>query len=415
MEGTAPALEAAGEKHLREPAGPSRRRVLKGFGALGGAAIGGLALVAGCAFAMWRLSWPHTEPIGNPEFGINFSCRQAEYLLLEDPAAGPAGYVDRNRPDRPAWCAETLGKLLDLTGTKRVRLAVEWATVEPRPGEYDFRLIDAMLAEAARHDATVLLGVGVKALRHPEFYIPDWVAAKAELEDDAIISNDPYLRDRALEMIAAVVRHVSASPVIDSWAADNEPYVASARAEAWTLGREFVAREAATIRANDPAGRPVVINHGQHFVFDRRWEDALADADILGASVYPFRNYDIAGRQYVLPILEIGPLGPNYAAQSRAAGKQGKQFWITEMQAEPWFDGDMRTLSPDNPSKNLTHHNLDRVVAYARRSGASRIYLWGAEWWLYESERFGDSSWLVQARRAVDLEIPGGAPGLVRK
>lgn len=407
--------DSAADDLLDDARGPSRRRVLWGFGALGGAAFGGLVLVAGCAFAMWRLSWPHTEPIGNPEFGINFSCRQAEYLLLEDPALGSAGYVDRTRSDRPAWCAETLGKLLDLTGTKRVRLAVEWSEVEPRPGEYDFRLVDAMLEEASRHDATVLLGVGVKALRHPEFYIPDWVTAKADLPNNDVISNDPYLRDRALEMVATVVRHTAASDAVDSWAADNEPYVASSRAEAWTLSREFVATEAQTIRANDPRGRPVVINHGQHFVFDRRWEDALADADILGASVYPFRNYDIAGRQYVLPILEIGPLGPNYAAQSRAAHEQGKQFWITEMQAEPWFDGDMRTLSPENPSKNLTHHNLDSVVAYARRSGADRIYLWGAEWWLYESEKFGDSSWLVQAKRAVDLEIPEPAPGLVRK
>jgi len=40
-------------------------------------------------------------------------------------------------------------------------------------------------------------------------------------------------------------------------------------------------------------------------------------------------------------------------------------------------------------------------VAYARRTGAERIYLWGAEWWLYQEHRFGDGQWLEAARAAA--------------
>ena len=40
-------------------------------------------------------------------------------------------------------------------------------------------------------------------------------------------------------------------------------------------------------------------------------------------------------------------------------------------------------------------------IAYARRTGAERIYLWGAEWWLYQGDRFGDWRWVEQARAAV--------------
>ncbi len=378
-----------------------RRRFAYGLAALGGLSLVALAGVLAMLWLFVALSWPHQEPLGNPAFGINFSCRQAEYLLLEVPG-GP--YVDRSRPDRPAWCAQTLGAILRGTGAQYVRLSVEWSTVEPQPGVYDFRVIDAMLAEAQRDKAHVLLTVGVKAQRSPEFYIPDWVLSKADLPDSGDISANPYLHDQALAMVRAVVAHTANSAAIDSWEADNEPYIASSRTNGWTLSRGFVQEIVAAIHAGDAEGRPVVINQAQHFVFDRRWKDALSDGDILAASIYPFRNYDIFGHNIVVPILEIGPLGPNYAAQDRAAAAQGKQFWITEMQAEPWTDTDIRLVTPANPSSNLTHDNLARSIDYARRTGASRVYLWGAEWWYYELVHNHDASWWVQARAAISSE-----------
>jgi hypothetical protein len=379
----------------------ARRRTLIAFGLLGGGALGGLAMVAGFWALFVTLSWPHVEAAGDPAFGINYSCNQAEYLLLEDPALGPAGYVSDDRPGRAEWCAETLGTLLRGTAARYLRLGVEWSQVEPAPGTYDFRLIDALLHEAERDGVRVLLSVGVKGQRHPEFYIPDWVTRGSNLQSRERISDDPFLHDRALEMVRAVVAHVAASPAIDAWSADNEPYVASLRSEEWTLSREFVAEEVRAIREGDPAQRRVSINHAQHFVFDRRWQDALADGDVLAASLYPFRNYDVLSHQFVVPILEIGPLAPNYAYQARSAHEAGKDYWLTEMQAEPWVDDDIRVVSPTNPSPNLTADNLRKNVEYARRSGADRVYLWGAEWWLYEKLRFADSTWWDLGREAI--------------
>ncbi len=348
-----------------------------------------------------RLSWPHVEPLGNPDFGVNFSCNHAEYLLLEDPLLREAGYVSDERPGRAEWCAETLGTILRGVGAKHVRIAVEWSQVELSPGVYDFRLIDALLAEADRSGAKVLLGVGVKAQRHPEFYIPDWVISKTELTRNHEIDRDPYLREQALAMVAAVVRHVADSPAIEAWSADNEPYVPSLRAQDWQLSRDFVRLEFAAIRANDPQARIISINHAQHFVFDRRWKNALADGEALAASFYPFRNYEILGRNYVVPIAELGPIAPNYAAQARAAHAAGKPFWLTEMQAEPWVDEDLRLVGPANPSPNLTVANFHKNIEYARRSGADRVYLWGSEWWLFERQHYGDSTWWDLARAAI--------------
>src|SRR3970040_358420 len=136
----------------------ARRRLLAGFAAVGGAALVAPVVLAGTAYALNRLSWPHVEPLGDPEFGINFSCRHAEFLLLEDPATGTE--VDRSRPGRDAWCAAKLGDLLGATGAKHVRLSLEWSEVEPAEGSFDFRVLDALLAEAGRHGTKVPLTVG---------------------------------------------------------------------------------------------------------------------------------------------------------------------------------------------------------------------------------------------------------------
>jgi Beta-galactosidase len=386
--------------------GPTGRRVLSAFAVFGCAALAGAAMVVIFVVLFVRLSWPHVEPLGNPEFGINFSCNQAEYLLLEDPAAGPAGYVADDRPGRVEWCAATLSTILRESGAPDVRISVEWSQVEPAEGRYDFTLVDALLTAAQQAGARVMLGVGIKAQRHPEFYIPPWLLDQVHVSDDEVISDNALVHDRALEMVRAIVAHTAESSVIDSWQADNEPYIATSRASSWTLSRAFAAEEVAAIRAADPSRRPVSINQAQHFVFDRRWEDALADSDLLAASLYPFRNYELFGHQFVVPILEIGPLAPNYAQQAREAHSAAKQFWITELQAEPWVDQDIRLTSPAHPSPNLTPANFRKNIEYARRSGADRGYLWGSEWWLYEEQKFGDGQWMQLARQAIAIGSP---------
>ncbi|HET7738937.1 MAG TPA: beta-galactosidase [Tepidiformaceae bacterium] len=380
---------------------PVRPRVRRAFAILGGGALLALAAVIGMGWVMIALSWPHTEPLGDPAFGINYSCNHAEFLLLEDPG-GP--HIPDERPGRAAWCAETLGRLHDELGFEYARISVEWAEVEPIEGQFDFRALDAMLAEAERRGFSVLLTVGMKAQRHPEYYLPGWLLARVDLPAHAVVSDDPIVREAALRMARALLEHTAASPAIDAWGAENEPYVPSKRANRWVLEQAYIKDLVALIRTLDPGGRPVVINQGQHFVFDRfekRWRQAIEDADVLAVSLYPFRNFEVLGIPMVVPIVELGPFAPNYAYQAREARAAGDEYWITEMQAEPWTDHDARLLSPENPSANLDAARFRKNIEYARRTGASRVYLWGAEWWLMQAERYGDPTWLALAREAI--------------
>lgn len=380
-----------------------RRRWQVGLIAAG--AVLAALLLAGQLWLTLRLQWTTREPLADSLLGLNFSCDQAEYLLLEAPGAGPDGYADDGRPGRAAWCAGVLRRLMEETGIRLVRLSVRWDEVEPVEGRFDFSLIEAELDAVRAMGGRANVSIGMKAQRHPEFYIPAWALEGVELREGLVLSEVPALRERALRMVGMVAAHLAGRREIDSWTAENEGYIASHRAHRYSLSREYVAEVARAIRAADPRGRPVVINHAQHYVFDRRWKDALADADVLAQSMYPRRNGSLLGRPVVVDILQLGWLMPNYAHQARVARAQGKEFWVTELQAEPWTDGDARLISPGRPSRNLSPGTLRSNVAYARRTGAERIYLWGAEWWLFQRERYGDGSWLATVR-----ELAAAAP-----
>ena len=361
------------------------------FAVLAGGVFAALMLAV-VAWLLWWLAWPQQRPSGNPDFGINFSCRQAEYLT-----APPSGM------ERVEWCAAVFERIVLGLGVRHVRLSAYWDAVEPAPGAYDFAEIDALLAVAERHDVDVLLTVGMKAQRHPEYFIPPWLlqippADPALRAQGATISDDPAISGSALAMIEAVVLHVAPNTAVTAWQAENEPYIGSPRASDWVIGRDYVQDLIAVIRAADPLSRPIVVNHAGYYSYDDSWRPALEDADILAQSIYPFRRLAVLGRTVIAPILEIGPLVPNYPWRADVARKDGRDFWITEMQAEPWA-GFPELADPATP-RDITPGRFFTILDYSRRSGASRVYLWGAEWWLYRIDQFDDWRYWDIARAA---------------
>ncbi|MER3421288.1 MAG: hypothetical protein C4290_12555, partial [Chloroflexota bacterium] len=139
-----------------------------------------------------------------------------------------------------------------------------------------------------------------------------------------------------------------------------------------------------------------------------RW--ILDHADVLAQSVYTKRQRGPWPWLYLFPY-QLGPLTPNLPAQARAAARRGKELWIGELQAEPYEQAtrDPRAL-PTNKLRSFSIRWLERNVDLARRSGAARIYFWGAEWWAYLREWRGDPS-LWQAARSY-FGAPEGVEGV---
>ena len=117
-----------------------------------------LLLVAGEAAA---------EPI---RVGTTFSPRQCRYLQV----------------DAKKTLKEILKTKFDL-----IRLSAYWDELEPREGVYDFSGLDWQIAEAVSKQIPIILTVGMKAPRWPEFFIPPWLLTRLRLRKGADVSSIP--------------------------------------------------------------------------------------------------------------------------------------------------------------------------------------------------------------------------------
>jgi hypothetical protein len=140
------------------------------------------------------------------------------------------------------------------------------------------------------------------------------------------------------------------------------------------------------------------VNHSSHHRFDRHWLDILGTADVLAQNVYTRKPFPLEwfGGLYISPY-RLGPFTPNLQRQSQAAEEMGKELWITELQAEPWERRDVRSLGP-NDAGSIDLGRLRNNLRIAKNSGATRVYLWGAEWWYYQLKAYGNERWWEAAR-----------------
>ena len=310
--------------------------------------------------------------------GFTFSERQADYLDV-------------------SW-RQAYSAAMDLQ-PNLVRLAAYWDTIESAPGKYDFSDLDWMLDHTPAQ-SSVLLVVGMKAPRWPEYYLPRWLRADLHLPKGADVAQDPNVRAATLRFIAKVVQHERGRSNIKYWQVENEPLDPSGPHQ-WTIDGGFLAEEIGLVRSLDPA-RPIVASM---FVDTSPlgtlppWRSRLQDrarellglADVIGLDVYPIRP--VSTRSFQLSLQ-----WPVWVWEGRVRGLQqlaqaaGKQTWISEAQAEPWLPSRL-VYTGSAPARNaapgLTTTTVDRLQA----DGFNTILLWGVEYWYMRSERYQDRNW----------------------
>jgi hypothetical protein len=245
----------------------------------------------------------------------------------------------------------------------------------------------------AAHDArqSILLTVGMKAIRWPEFYIPPDLRPMPRRGGG--IGLDSGLAHDVLAFVSETVARYRDRPEVVAWQVENEPFNRSGP-QRWWIEPRLVRREVQSVRDLD--GRPIVLNAFAYFdprldeesrprrgpfgVRRLEPEKAILDvADILGLDVYTA----IAGRTSA----------PDWADRAerwlRTAQQRRKAAWITESQAEPWGSS---SFGPDD---------MVAVHAQLRRACFSTILLWGCEHWFAQAAA-GDTRWLEAAKHLVD-------------
>jgi hypothetical protein len=339
--------------------------------------------------ALGSQSMPTTDSASRGEavqVGVTFSPREATY---------------RNLP----WQA-TFNAALDASPAL-VRVGVYWNEVEATRGTYDFSTVDWLLDQASRRQQPVLLTVGMKAPRWPEYYFPEWLASRLKVARGGVVSDDAQVRMATRALLTATVEHLRDRPVVAAWQVENEPLDA-AGPHLWRIDADFLAEEIALVRSLDTTRqRPIVVNTfvdtqpgvllpAARSALWSRAQQALASADVLGLDVYPSRTLRIFGSELTVrwpAWIWSGLLGDLHAL----ASSQDKDAWIVEVQAEPWTSSGGRLPPAAWPGAVVAPSSVEGVVGRLEAVGYRTILLWGVEHWEAQRSHGQDASWWAAA------------------
>jgi hypothetical protein len=320
--------------------------------------------------------------------GTTFSPQQCEYLELD-------------------W-RETYQAILALDFDV-IRLGAYWSFIEAEQGIYDFTDLDWQIEQAEKHKTPVILTVGIKAPRWPEYFIPDWVFENTRLRFAATVSKNLYLQNKALKFIEHVVNRYKGRDIIRYWQVENEA-LNRFGGKYWRMDKGFLAKEVALVRELDAKDRPVLLTTATYpnwllnfisaaFTHGDPIADNLELGDILGINIYPIIGQKFWQRGfYVWSGREKREI--YFSQMLSRVEESGKELWITELQAEPWEPGHLVYTVSGRPPTGWPE-STKLAFQEMRAWGYRTFLLWGAEYWYYQKTRHDNPEWWRMAEEIL--------------
>jgi hypothetical protein len=287
------------------------------------------------------------------DFGINFSPMYAKSLGLD-------------------WKV-VYQSVLNEIKPKYIRLSVPWNEVEKERGKYDFSDTDYLLAEAERTNTKVTLIIGQKVPRWPECFFPDWSKSMSLVER----------KEPLFSYLEEVVKRYRDNKVLEYWQVENEAFIKFKFGECGNFDQSLVKDEVDFVRSLDPNHKIVMTDSGEMSV----WYSASKTGDILGSTLYRviYSQYGFIWKYGYLP-------AGLYRAKARFFGKDYNNFFISELQSEPWYNNSNALTTPIKEQElTMNIERMQDTINYSRRVGASRVYFWGVEWWYWMKNKQNDS------------------------
>lgn len=299
---------------------------------------------------------------GNIVWGVNFSQKHARDLGLD-------------------W-QETYSVLLDDLKVREFKLITHWDLLEPGAGQYSFQDLDWQVKQAEERKANLLLVMGMKTPRWPECHIPVWARDLSREEQQGSI----------LRLLREVVLRYQGSPALKMWQVENEPFFPFGECP-WT-DKEFVKKEITLVKSLDR--RPILISDSGEFSF---WLRTARLGDVVGTTIYKkawFRQLN-SYINYPLPAVFY------WRKAQLIKWLFDKEVVGVELQAEPWCPVLLYDCSPEEQAKTMNLEMFRDNIAFARRTGLTKFYLWGAEWWFWLKETQQDHQLWEEARILFDI------------
>jgi len=260
---------------------------------------------------------------------------------------------------------------LDLLDLKLdyLRLGCYWADTEKTPGSMDFGELEELLELASKVKQKVILTLGMKAPRWPEFWVPSWTRVESVLA-----SPEP-----ALKFMDSAVRYLGKYPAVSYWQVENEPLDISGP-QKLALPVSLLEKEVAVVRS--ASSKPILLTlWGNRTLKDSRLKKLTSLGDVVGIDLY-----------YQIPDGHGGYWGPNDSLETLKAivRQETKPIWITELQTNPW------KASPSLEHLQIVKENWERASAL----GVPLTLLWGFEYW-YALFKKGDRTIWDYIRKKV--------------
>jgi hypothetical protein len=296
-------------------------------------------------------------------FGLSFDVAYAKYLKLD-------------------WKKVYEGIVTDLH-PQTIRLSAPWDTIESTKGVYDFTDLDYEFTMAKDHHVKVLLVIGQKVPHWPECHFPEW--AKEYPRD----TRQPEL----LKYVKEVVTRYKNNPALELWQVENEPFISFTFGECSRFDTIAVAMEIDLVRKLDTTHKILVTDSGELST----WYPAAKSGDLFGTTLYRVVR-DPNGMIWKYDWLPAA----FYKMKAKLLGLNHDNFFVAELQAEPWFlNGGANDNTLEQQKETFDINRFEKNISYAQHLGASRAYLWGAEWWYWMKEKQDDASYWDYAKNIL--------------
>lgn len=298
------------------------------------------------------------------EYGISFNKQHAESLGLD-------------------WKANYSAMLSDLQ-PKHLRFSANWKEVAVNLDQYDFTDIDWQMNEAAKNGVKVALVLGQKAPRWPECHIPDWANT---------LSSEDYEKN-LFSYIEMTVSRYKNHPALEIWQVENEAFIKFRFGECGSFKQDLVSEEINLVKKLDSQHKIMITDSGELST----WRQATKVGDIFGSTLYRVVMTP-SGKYWNYDWLPAG----FYKLKAQFWGVDFNNFYISELQAEPWFtNSDPTTTNISEQEKSMNIDRLKVHLDYVKHIGVSRTYLWGVEWWYWMKTKMNDSRYWDLVRETIN-------------
>lgn len=276
-------------------------------------------------------------------------------------------------------------------GLKWIRLGCYWNEIEKIEGKFDFSNLDPLVEYCDKNKLKIILTVGMKAPRWPEYYIPNWLLKQLNYKKKKTITpKDAVLLEKILIFIRKCVEQYKKSSSIKVCQVENEPLDPSGP-NYWSIHKSFLSTEIDAVIEFDKNTQTLINIWGNDMLPRLTHKKIPSTTDILGVDIYP--------KQYAQHINKyIGPRGTK-TLMKHALSRFIKtdSLYITELQAEPWELGELVT-NKDNPP-SFTPTDFEKNLNYILEFKPKVIFLWGFEYWLWRKIKHNDNRYWSGAKK----------------